>query len=65
MQFEEAGEDGDCKVEVDSAADSRKKLDLRKRVITKQLRKIEDFTDLHEDFVEGQKGKVTAIVVAD
>ena len=48
VQFEETCEeflpDEDCKMEVDSEADSRKKLDQRKREIAKQLRKVQEFT---------------------
>ena len=37
---------------MDSEADSRENLDQRKEEIAKQLRKIEDITDLDEDVVE-------------
>ena len=59
VQFEETSEvvrpDEDCMMEVDSEADSREKLDQRKSEIEKQLRKIEEFTDLDEGFVESWK----------
>ena len=38
-------------MEVDGELDSKKKLDQGKREIVKQLRKIDDFTDLPQDFV--------------
>ena len=44
-------------MEVDSEADSRNKLELRKQEITSLLREIEEFTDLDEDFKESQKAK--------
>ena len=48
VQSEETGEEvkteEDCKMEVDSEAESRQKLDQRKRQIAKQLRKFEEFT---------------------
>ena len=38
-------------------ADSRKKLDQQRKEIAKQVRKIQESTDLDHDFVEGQKEK--------
>ena len=61
VQFEEADEeikpDEDCKTEGDCEANSRKKLDLRRREATKQLRKIEEIADLVKGFAESQKEK--------
>ena len=58
MQFEEASEEvkieEEGKVEVDSEMDSKKKLDQRQREIVKQIRKIDEVTDLPQDFVEEQ-----------
>ena len=54
---EEVMPDEDCKMEIDSEAESRKKLDQRRREIAKQLCETEEFTDLDEGFVEGQDGK--------
>ena len=52
VQFEETRElarpDEDCRMEVHSEADSREKLDMRKKEITKHLRNIEEFWDLDE-----------------
>ena len=60
VQFEEPGEDAkpeDCKMEVYGGADSHNKLDMRKKYITKQLRKIEDFNKMDEEAKHFQKEK--------
>ena len=50
--------DENCKMEVDGEAYSRKKLEMRKEEITKELRKIEDFRNMDEDFKKGQNDKL-------
>ena len=61
MQFEEPGEDTKpdehCKMEVDDEADSRKRLDVRKKELTKEVRKIEDFKNMDKDLKKDQKEK--------
>ena len=54
---EEVKPDEDCKMEVDSEAESRKKLHQREREVAKQLRKIEEFTDLDEGVTESHQDK--------
>ena len=61
MQFEGAGEEGKPeefgKMEVDEEADSKKKLDQRKKEFEKQLRKIDAFPDMPQSVVFGPKEK--------
>ena len=55
MQFEEASDESVCeddeKMEVDCELDSKRNLDQRRREIVKQFRKIDEFTDLLQEFV--------------
>ena len=55
LQFEEASDESvrkeDEKMEVDGELDSKRNLDQRKREIVKQFQKIDEFTDLLQEFV--------------
>ena len=46
------------KMEVDGIVDSKKKLDQRKRELVKQMRKIDEFTDVPQNVVDELKEKV-------
>ena len=45
-------------MEVDGIVDSKKKLDQRKRELVKQMRKIDEFTDVPQNVVDELKEKV-------
>ena len=45
-------------MEVDGIVDSKKKLDQRKRELVKQMRKIDEFTDVHQNVVDELQEKV-------
>ena len=61
VQFKEPGEDAepyeDYKMEMDGDAGSRKKLDVRTKEITKELRENEDFKNMDENFLTPAKKK--------
>ena len=61
MQSEHArGEGGfeeDWKMEVDEEVERKKKFDEQRKRLQKQLRKIEEFTDMDPVCLEGQKEK--------